>query len=439
MPREKDSYRDITISRSSGDQSPITDGKRTTTKQMHPPIESHFLLPPQQRTSHSSSSSRFGVKSVFKLKRFKKSKSMQLILEGSHDPKDALMVELFRQQLFIERQLPPKHNDYHTLLRFLRMRDFDLLKAKDMFLSYLQWREEYGVDSISQDFKFEEYEEVKKCYPHGFHGVDKCGRPVYIDRIGMVDLNALLKVTTLDRFVKYHVSEQEKTLNLRFPACSLAAKRHIASTTSILDVQGVGMYSFSKPARYLFTEIQKIDSCYYPETLHRLFIINAGSGFKMLWNVLKAFMDARTLSKIQVLGNDYLSTLIQFIDPSELPTFLGGNCICSNSGGCLMSEKGPWKDSDIVEILEAVYSAEDADNSENGLATEDANPTQMQRETNSGHGEATLEDRIASAKMLALEVALEDTKTKIETLEDALENTKKVLNGLTLHIEGLRL
>lgn len=90
-----------------------------------------------------------------------------------------------------------------------------------------------------QEFKFEEYDAVKRCYPHGFHGVDRYGRPVYIERIGMVDLNKLLQVTTLERFTKYHVSEQEKTLSLRYPTCSIAAKKHVASTTSILDVHGV--------------------------------------------------------------------------------------------------------------------------------------------------------------------------------------------------------
>lgn len=97
---------------------------------------------------------------------------------------------------------------------------------------------------IWQEFKFEEFQEVKNCYPHGFHGVDRYGRPVYIERIGMVDLDRFLQVTTIDRFVKYHVSEQEKTLNWRFPACSIAAKKHIASTLSILDVKDVVRISF---------------------------------------------------------------------------------------------------------------------------------------------------------------------------------------------------
>lgn len=99
-----------------------------------------------------------------------------------------------------------------------------------------------------------------------------------------------------------------------------------------------GMNHFSKPARYLFMEIQKIDSSYYPEvdfrvnfvfrqslsfisyaypypklsssaylplimcvqTLHLLFIVNAGPGFRVLWKVIKALLDTRTLAKIRV-------------------------------------------------------------------------------------------------------------------------------------------
>lgn len=81
--------------------------------------------------------------------------------------------------------------------------------------------------------------EIKQYYPQGYHGVDKEGRPVYIERLGKIDVDRLLKVTTPERYLKYQISEYEKTCRIRFPACSVAANRHISRSTAILDVEGV--------------------------------------------------------------------------------------------------------------------------------------------------------------------------------------------------------
>lgn len=308
-------------------------------------MEVNHRVPPPRRNS----TSKMSFRSIEQLiRRNSKTKISRNIVDGVHDQKEEQFVQSLRELLLTSNQLPEKFDDYYVLLRFLRMRGFNILKAKEMFLNMIKWREDCSVDAIATDFKFEEYDAVKRCYPHGFHGVDKFGRPLYIERIGLVDLSKLMQVTTIDRYVKYHISEQEKTLSLRYPACSLAAKKHISSTTAILDVKGLGMNNFSKSAREMFIEIQKIDSNYYPETLNQLYIINAGTGFRALWKVLKAFMEARTLAKIQVLGTNYLNKVLETVDPSNLPDFLGGTCTCPATGGCLFQDKGPWTDPETV-------------------------------------------------------------------------------------------
>lgn len=271
-------------------------------------------------------------------------------IEEIHEIQDEKIVDAFRQALVMDNLLPTRFDDYHTMLRFLKARKFNINKAKIMWANMLEWRKNFGTDTIMQDFNFKELNEVQQYYPHGYHGVDKDGRPVYIERLGMIDIDMLLQVTNVDRFVKYQVQEFERSLSIRFPACSVAANKHIDSSTTILDVQGLGLMSLTGPVVEFIKVVQKVDSDNYPETLRRMFIINAGSGFKMIWNVVKPLLDPETTSKIQVLGSNYKSKLLEVIDESELPQFLGGVCTCATERGCLRSDKGPWKDQILLKI-----------------------------------------------------------------------------------------
>nr|XP_027113160.1 phosphatidylinositol/phosphatidylcholine transfer protein SFH13-like isoform X4 [Coffea arabica] len=122
-------------------------------------------------------------------------------------------------------------------------------------------------------------------------------------------------------------------------------ERRICSATTILDVQGLGVKKFSRTTANLLASMTKINNNYYPETLHRMFIVNAGPGFKkVLWPAAQKFLDAKTIAKIQARLFWSLSLWENYLKP-----------LTQVEGGCLSSNMSPWNDPDIRKL---VYNVE---------------------------------------------------------------------------------
>lgn len=57
---------------------------------------------------------------------------------------------------------------------------------------------------------------------------------------------------------------------------------------------------FHMPALYFIKAISDTDQKYYPETLNKLYLVNAPSAFVMVWKIVKAWLDPGVSSGICV-------------------------------------------------------------------------------------------------------------------------------------------
>ena len=81
-------------------------------------------------------------------------------------------------------------------LRWCRARKFDLEKMQLMFTNYMKYREEHGIDNILATVKFDKGEALKDHYPRGYCGIDKLGRPVYVERHGLINIDKVYEIVS---------------------------------------------------------------------------------------------------------------------------------------------------------------------------------------------------------------------------------------------------
>ncbi|KAJ5095554.1 Cellular retinaldehyde binding/alpha-tocopherol transport [Penicillium alfredii] len=256
---------------------------------------------------------------------------------GHTTPEQDAKVHQFRAEL--EQLGYTDRLDTLTLLRFLRARKFDVEAAKTMFTTTEKWRKEFGTNDLARTFDYKEKEQVFQYYPQYYHKTDKDGRPVYIEKMGKIDLNAMYKITTGERMLQNLVTEYEKLSDPRLPACSRKAGKLLETCCSIMDLKGVGITSVPSVYGYV-KQASDISQNYYPERLGKLYLINAPWGFSSVFSVVKGFLDPVTVNKIHVLGSGYQKELLSQVPAENLPAEFGGSCNCE--GGCEFSDMGPW-------------------------------------------------------------------------------------------------
>ncbi|KHN86630.1 CRAL-TRIO domain-containing protein T23G5.2 [Toxocara canis] len=216
-------------------------------------------------------------------------------------------------------------NDAH-LLRFLRAREFDVARASEMIQKSLLWRKQHNVDKILQEF--EPPAVLLQFFPGCWHHCDKKGRPLFILRLGQLDMKGLLRAVGLEVVVKFTLSIIEQGL-LKTAEATKKLGVPISTWTLLVDLEGLSMRHLWRPGIQALLRIIEMAEAHYPETMGLVLIARAPRVFPVLWTLISPFIDENTRKKFMInSGEAVLVELSKYIDQQYLPEFLGGSCLC---------------------------------------------------------------------------------------------------------------
>lgn len=244
----------------------------------------------------------------------------------------AFKERLAQQKLYIpsftsDDQLPS--HDEPTLLRFLRARRFDPLKAHKQFADAEAWRTKYNVDELYALFPPDEFESAKHFYPRWTGRRDRHGLPVYVYRLASLQGPLQKELGTIPPERRYQriVTLYELMCRFVLPLCTAlphaTEPTPISSVTTIIDLEEVSFPSMWNLRQHL-AEASTLATANYPETLNTIAVVNSPSFFPTIWGWIKGWFDEGTRRKVHVLGKDPGQTLHALIDPAHLPKAYGG-------------------------------------------------------------------------------------------------------------------
>eukprot|EP00760_Papus_ankaliazontas_P029095 PhM_4_TR4137/c0_g1_i1/m.69913 len=216
-------------------------------------------------------------------------------------------------------ELKSEYPDFseERLMKFCVARKCDKKLVKEMIAKNIAWVEK-TKPAIFTDLPAEE---LAAAYPVGWHGHDKEGNLLHIERPGnggKITPSATVEKFGIETLCRWHIATMElMQVKLR----EAGAKR----CTFIIDLTHLGS-SGGKVMDYAKL-IAAIDQDNYPESVARFFIINAPMLFSAVWAIVKNFVDENTRQKIFIFGTSgYRDTMLKFIDEKFLPHCAGGKC-----------------------------------------------------------------------------------------------------------------
>lgn len=208
------------------------------------------------------------------------------------------------------------------LLKFLKFHAWSPDKAAEAYTAMRVWRKEFKVDEVAAG-ELPGGELMRMTVPHAYTGVDKRGRPIYLEKSGKIHVDALSGGLPAEVVIKSHVYGLERLRGLMRDSTERRGDgKTVEHFVTILDLAGLGLYHGK--ALSVLKQLQDVDNTYYPDCVGPVYLVNAPWIMPTLWEMAKPILNEQIKAKIKILGANFREELLKEIDADQLPAEYGG-------------------------------------------------------------------------------------------------------------------
>ena len=140
------------------------------------------------------------------------------------------------------------------------------------------------------------------------------GRPLYVDRGGLIKLNEINSEEDEQRVIRSFLQGYEDLLKYKTLACSALYDRQITQNFSILDLKGFNLGMWNKKTIRIVKNMAKFSQDFYPEIMGKMFVCNAPKVFVGVFSLIRGWIDEKTREKITIHGTNFYQQLKRYVD-----------------------------------------------------------------------------------------------------------------------------
>jgi len=226
-------------------------------------------------------------------------------------------------KLRVISKLPDEYmKDEIYLVRWLRVKRFNLDAAESLLLDNLAWRKRNRMDVIN----LEDWDDFEAEYKYTIEGCDNEGRPVVSAFVGEWDAREIALSGNGDRFKRYmdHILEDVTEL----VRMSYKSGRNITQFSLILDLRDYDTIKNGCP-QCIPLQLHFLHSArlYYPGTYHKIYIINAPKMFDPVFQIMRNFISSDVGKTVVLFDKDkkrWKAALLEDIKAENLTKAFGG-------------------------------------------------------------------------------------------------------------------